>query len=233
MGNGWDVRCHPAAAAAFAFERDEPDQRAELEGFLAACRANMILFDIGAHYGLFALAALHATGGRARVIGVDPSKSAIRVFDANMRLARASDRVTRRIAAVSDRDGDASLLSGGAGGWHMMTRPPEARADADRVPALTLATLARETGLTPTHVKIDVEGDEGAVVRGGETLFRAAHPVLFLELHGGILRRSGRSPEAVLVYLQSLGYSRLTVAGSPIDPATAAQRDVARIVCRA
>lgn len=232
MRGDWEIRCHPEAVDAFAFERDQPDLREELEGFLEACRPGMILFDVGAHYGLFALAALHATAGRTRVVAVDPSRSAIRVFDANMRLAQADGRVTRLRAAVSDRDGEAFLLSGGAGGWHMMTRATEPRPDAERLPALTLETLSRRSGLTPTHVKIDVEGDEDAVLRGGEALLRSARPILFLELHGGILRRSGRSPEAVLRDLRSLGYSTFTIGGVPVDPAAAADRDVARIICR-
>ena len=55
---------------------------------------------------------------------------------------------------------------------------------------------------------------------------------MFLELHGGILRKSGREPLAVLERLQSYGYRRLEIAGRPVTPAEAAGLDVARIVCR-
>ena len=233
MRQGWTIRCHPGASQAFAFERDEPALRAELEGFLGACAPGMTLFDIGSHYGLFALAALHACGGSATVIAADPSASAMRVFDANMRFAEAGGRVSRRLAAITDHDGELPMLEGGAGAWHMMTTPVEPRPDARRLPALTLTTLSAQTGLIPTHVKIDVEGEEDAVLRGGAALLSAHHPVVFLELHGAILRRAGRSPGAVLERLVSLGYRTFAIAGASVDASTAAALDVARLICRA
>jgi hypothetical protein len=114
----------------------------------------------------------------------------------------------------------------------MMVAADAPRHDAVTVPLMTLDGLVRRSGVTPTHVKIDVEGDEDAVLRGGEDLLRRQAPIVFLELHGGILRRSGRDPLAVLARLESYGYRRLEVAGGPIAPSEAAGLDVARIVCR-
>jgi len=232
MRDDWELTCHPAAVEAFAFERDQPALRAELDGFVAACRQGMTLFDIGAHFGLFTLAALKWGGAGARAIAVDPSDAALAVFDANMRLAGAGGRVERHRAAIGAEDGETSLLTGGAGGWHMMVAAGTPRRDAVTVPMLTLDGLAERSGAVPTHVKIDVEGEEDAVLRGGETVLCRHAPIVFLELHGGILRTSGRDPLAVLARLQSYGYRRLEVAGRPIAPADAAALDVARIVCR-
>jgi FkbM family methyltransferase len=232
MRDDWEIACHPAAVEAFAFERDRPDLRDELEGFVAACRHGMRFFDIGAHFGLFTLAALKWGGSGVTVVAVDPSGAALAVFDDNMRLAGAGARVMRHRAAIGAEEGETSLLTGGAGAWHMMVAPEAPRHDAVTVPMMTLDGLARRTGVIPTHVKIDVEGEEDAVLRGGEDLLRRHAPIVFLELHGGILRRTGRDPLAVLARLASYGYSRLEIAGGPIAPADAAAMDVARIVCR-
>jgi len=232
MRDDWEVVCHPAAVEAFAFERDQPDLRAELDGFVAACRAGMTFFDIGAHFGLFTLAALEWGGAGATVVAVDPSDAALAVFDENMRLADAGARVARHRAAIGAEEGQMSLLTGGAGAWHMMVAAATPRHDAVTVPMMTLDGLARRSGVVPTHVKIDVEGEEDAVLRGGEDLLRRHAPVVFLELHGGILRKSGRDPAAVLERLRALGYRRLEIAGRAIDPAAAGAMDVARIICR-
>ena len=232
MRDDWVVACHPAAVQAFTFERDQLELRAELDGFLSACREGMVLFDIGAHFGLFPLAALHATGGRARAIAVDPSAAALTVFDANMRLANAGSRVARFQAAIADRDGVMPLLSGGAGSWQMMVTPDAPRADAVDVAVMTLATLVERTGLVPTHVKIDVEGEEDAVLRGGDAILRRNRPIVFLELHGGILRRRGRAPRAVLERLYDAGYRSFTIAGREVSFDEAAAMDVARVICR-
>ena len=232
MRDDWQLACHPGAVEAFAFERDQPELRAELDGFVAACHERMTLFDIGAHFGLFTLAALRWGGVDARAVAVDPSTAALVVFDQNMRLAGAGARVERHCAAIGADEGQTSLLTGGAGGWHMMVTPDAPRHDAVTVPLMTLDGLARRSGVAPTHVKIDVEGEEDAVLRGGEDLLRRHAPIVFLELHGGILRRSGRDPLVVLDRLQSYGYRRLEIAGRPVTPADAAAMDVARIVCR-
>lgn len=231
MHDDWEFRCHPAAVEAFALERDQPELREELDGFIATCGERMVLFDIGAHFGLFGLAALRWSGGTARVVAVDPSSSALDVFDENMRLAGAGTRVERFCAALAEAEGHVQLLTGGAGAWHMMIKPPQPRGDAVRVPAMTLDGLAARTGLVPTHVKIDVEGEEDAVLRGAEGTLTAHHPTVFLELHGGILRRSGRSPAAVLDRLRSYGYRHFTSGPREVEPDAA--MEVARIICRA
>jgi FkbM family methyltransferase len=232
MRDDWELVCHPAAVDAFAFERDQPELRAELDGFVSLCRAGMALFDIGAHYGLFTLAALKWGGDGAKAVAVDPSAAALAVFDENIRLAGGGARVARHCAAIGADDGQTSLLTGGAGAWHMMVTPTAPREDASVVPMMTLGSLARRSGVVPTHVKIDVEGEEDAVLRGGEDLLRRHAPIVFLELHGGILRKSGRDPLAVLDRIASYGYHRLEIAGRPIARAEAAAMDVARIVCR-
>jgi FkbM family methyltransferase len=232
MRDDWEVRCHPAAVEAFAFERDQPDLREELDGFIAACRERMVLFDVGAHFGLFALAALRWSGGTARVVAVDPSASALEVFDENMRLAGAGSRVERFRAALSEEEGEAQLLAGGAGAWHMMIKPDAPRHDTVRVATMTLEGLSARTNLIPTHVKIDVEGEEDAVLRGAAGILRAHQPIVFLELHGGLLRRSGRSPGAVLARLRSYGYARFTSGGRDVTSDEASAKEVARIVCR-
>src|SRR5579871_253097 len=187
MGGGWVVRCHPAAVRPFTFERDADDLRDELAAFRVECCPGMVLYDIGAHFGLFTLAALHAGSVTACVVAVDPSRPALDVFDANVRLARAGDRVRRFCAAVGDQRGEAHLLTGGAGAWHMMTPSSAERGDTVAVERLTLDDLVARAGVAPTHVKIDVEGDEGGVIAGGAATLGAHRPIIFLELHGDIL----------------------------------------------
>jgi len=68
---GWSVRAHPAARRAFGIPQSDPSQIAELDAFIASCCPGMMLFDIGAHFGLFSFAALHYGGPTARAVAVD------------------------------------------------------------------------------------------------------------------------------------------------------------------
>ena len=85
-------------------------------------------------------------------------------------------------------------------------------------PAISLDELARQVGRSPTHVKIDVEGFEGAVLEGGrEVLSGHPAPLLFLELHNQILRDRGEDPKAVLTLLERQGYKVLDPAPEEIS----------------
>src|SRR6516162_11506830 len=57
---GWILANHPSALSfAYLAQHDDPEQVREFDGFINHCSSGMVLFDIGAHFGLFSLAALH------------------------------------------------------------------------------------------------------------------------------------------------------------------------------
>jgi FkbM family methyltransferase len=226
----WVARCHPASLPTFGLFQQE-EFRHELDGFVARCTPGLVLLDIGAHYGAFTLAALRHGGPHARVIAVDPSRQSNRVLRVNLRLAGAGDRVQVIEGAVGAEDGHLSMLTTGPAGEHFLVASAAPRPDAVRRPQWTIPSLIARAGATPTHIKIDVEGFEEEVLRGGLDFLRRARPILFLELHGAMLRGRGRRPEEVLGLLSACGYDRLQWHGRPIAPAEAAALETARLVC--
>ena len=74
----WTLICHPCAyRVAYHAQIADPEQSEEFENFLHQCSDRMFLFDVGAHFGIFSLAAAHF-GGKA--IAVDPSPIATRMI---------------------------------------------------------------------------------------------------------------------------------------------------------
>lgn len=59
----------------------------------------------------------------------------------------------------------------------------------------------------PDVVKIDVEGAELDVLKGMREVLRENHPVLFVEIHPQFLSDRGETPDDILDYLKSNGYS--------------------------
>jgi hypothetical protein len=116
---GWSVVCHPASRRAFMLHHDDPELRSELESFVARCRAGMVFFDIGAHYGIFTLAALQYGKG-SRVVAMEPSPQAARQLRINADIITAGDRVTLVEAAAGAADGLATMLTTGANAEHYM-----------------------------------------------------------------------------------------------------------------
>jgi hypothetical protein len=80
-----------------------------------------------------------------------------------------------------------------------------------------VSTLDEEVGDRQVDMmKIDVEGAEGLVMRGGDALLRRCHPTLLFEFTPGALPAiSGISGEELLDSLVALGYSLDVVSGGP------------------
>lgn len=233
---GWSPRCHPAVARfARANQLGDPEQARELAGFIAGCSPGMVLFDVGAHFGLFGLAALHYGGPRSRVVAVEPSPEAVRLLRVQARLNGCDARLRVVQACASDTAGLREMIAVGVLGDGFFLFPTEEYPERElaRTPAVTLDGLAGELGVHPTHVKIDVEGHEGAVLRGARgVLSRDPAPVLFLELHGDLIRERGESPLGALRQVAELGYALSAADGTPLDARAAADLPLARVIAR-
>jgi len=224
----WSVVCHPhfykvVCQAQIA----DPEQSTEFRNFISHCARDMFLFDIGAHFGVFSLAAAHF-GGRA--VAIDPSPTATKMIAAEARLNRCAKEIEILQAAVSDTNGEVAMLSSGvfSDGYFKFARG-RSRSDLTRTRALTVDQMALQYGL-PTHIKIDVEGHEAAVVRGARSTLREASPIVFLELHNEIVASEGGDPEATLDELAALGYATESIQGGSISRAEMLRPAIIRVV---
>ncbi len=228
----WAFKCHPVCLRVFRPFRNDPAQKQELDGFIARCCRSMRFFDIGAHYGFFTLAALHFGGAEARAVVAEPSGKALGVLRANLKINRIARRVTIVHAAVGEKDGKLPMLTTGPQSADYFVAPCTERSDVTYVPVKCLDTIVEESGLDPTHIKIDVEGFEEEVIRGGQSVLSRLRPILFLELHGRIIRARGRNPETVLDSLEAIGYQHFEADGRPIERNGMRSREYnCRLIC--
>jgi len=199
---------------------EDPDQTAEFDSFVSYCSEGMILFDIGAHFGLFSLAALHFGGIGALAVAVDPSPAAVRIMRIQSKLNAAEHRLRILQACVSDRVGFEDMVSVGvlADGYFVNPEKDHGPTETTRVPSTTVDHMVDQLTLIPTHLKIDVEGSEGNVLRGAEKLLTSPRPpILFLELHNRIIGHRGGDPNRILEYLAARNYTfRSVVTREPV-----------------
>jgi Methyltransferase FkbM domain len=80
------------------------------------------------------------------------------------------------------------------------------RGDGASVPQVSVDQLVVEDGRNPTHLKIDVEGYELAVIEGARQTLQRSHPIVFVEVHNDILQSRGTDPAEVLRALRRDGY---------------------------
>lgn len=230
---GWTVRCHPAALrTAYRPMQFDPEQRRELDAFIAACRPGMQLFDVGAHFGVFSLAALHYGGPRARSVAVDPSPVAVRMLGIQAKLNGVAGRLEIVRAAACAAPGRIDLVATGplAAGYYTPPAPTHGARERTAVPGVTLDGLVERTGIVPTHVKIDIEGHEEDALRGAAGLLRRDNaPLIFLELHVAIIRRRGAEPAGPLDRLVAAGYRVTDLRGVPIERSEILTRPLVRL----
>lgn len=231
---GWNVRFHPETGEAFRVHHSNPIFRDELNEFIASCTPGMTLIDVGAHYGVFTLAALRFGGPDAHVIAVDPSPGAQALLRINLDLNGVSSRVTRLETALGASSQSIRVLPAGSGGQHQMVRAHEHRADATEITTRTLDDVATESGRRITHLKIDVEGFEQQVLEGATQVLSEHRPLLTLELHPALLAHLGASGQDVLDLVRHFGYGGtcLDSNGAQIPMADAATGYVNRLALR-
>ncbi|MBK8091119.1 MAG: FkbM family methyltransferase [Verrucomicrobiaceae bacterium] len=169
---------------------------------------NMQFLDVGTHWGVFTLAAIHYGGKGVRVVGIEASSDAVAVYKENLQLNNVVSQVDIINAACGESVGELKMLTTGAGGADYLVVPAGERFDTVTVPQVTIDSTVVSAGFKPTHVKIDVEGFEEEVLRGAFQTLRNFKPTVFLELHGLLINNRGKRPQNVLGLLREAGYSK-------------------------
>ncbi|NQW09995.1 MAG: FkbM family methyltransferase [Alphaproteobacteria bacterium] len=138
-----------------------------------------VLFDVGANIGLYTLWA--SLTRRAQVFAFEPESSSFAVLNANLRANELTQRCRAFCVGISDRIGFGTInlarAAPGASGHqvNVVTRGvrPADNAVPQGVSTTTLDHLVYEARFPcPSHIKIDVDGIEHAIIAGGDRLLR-------------------------------------------------------------
>ena len=166
-------------------------------GILRRCLpAAGVMLDVGANVGLIAVPlanTIAATGGR--VIAVEPiPENAERILAA---AALNNVDITVLPVALGDQDRDVPMFResqlGASTGNAVLKEAFEGIQSVERVVRMTtLDELARTIGRVDV-CKLDVEGAEVLVLRGGSQFLGEQRPIVFGEFHSGLMPRFGHT----------------------------------------
>jgi len=166
--------------------------------------AGSVICDIGANFGYYSLALAEFLKRDCRVLAFEPSPETRARLERNIALNQLRDTVTVIPCALSDAPGSARMTSrkGNSGATYI-------RNDGEtEVEVVTLDDVCARHRLSRLDfVKIDVEGFELKVLKGGERCLRAFRPILLVELMAEQLERAGTSPAEVATLLRDCGYA--------------------------
>ncbi|MCW8085157.1 FkbM family methyltransferase [Sabulicella glaciei] len=196
----------------------DPDVDA-LGRFAQARLGSFDLLDLGADVGMVSRL-IHAACPELRSItAVEPNPASFGFLRRNLEALPLPTRALN--LAVSDKPGEA-VLAAEAGrrsdhAAHLRTEGAGLRVTVERVDAI-FSPVAPDLLL-----KLDVEGEEAATLRGAErTLRRPRRAVLFMEIHPEVLRRGGGSAEALFAAAEAIRPCRwflADAAATPVDRA--------------
>jgi FkbM family methyltransferase len=183
-------------------------ERSEREFIRLVLRPGDVFVDAGAHVGLFSVLAAR-TG--ARVHAIEPSSRTFERLRANLRRNRARN-VTAHHLALSDEDGAAAIQLGDTrfSAWTSFGRmPPGEQSGSERVATRTVdGLIADGTIELPFLLKLDVEGWELRVLRGGPDMFGGdGAPHLLVEFTDLAAEAAGSSTRELYEAIGSYGYA--------------------------
>jgi FkbM family methyltransferase len=201
-------------------------ERSTMAAYTRLVRPGMIVLDIGANIGAHTLPLARLVGPGGRAIAVEPTAWALEKLRANVALNPSlSPMVTTRqammVASPQDRLEDAIYAS-----WplHDATVHPKLRAKPKSTAGavtLTMDDLVRHEGLSRVDfIKLDVDGYEVSVLRGGMETLKRDRPAIILELSPYQLAEKGARFEDLLTVLRDCGYHLhdLKLRPFPSDP---------------
>lgn len=162
-----------------AFNRREPEviqytRNLLEEGFIRT------VFDIGANIGSYTFLALSYPD--VSVTAFEPHPENVKRLNANSAYNNLSNQLTIVESAVWKSSGTITLQEGTNPRTHSVSAG-QARQDEKNVDAVTLDDYCDAENQHPDLVKVDVEGQAGAVVAGATCLLKVDSPDWIVEYH--------------------------------------------------
>jgi FkbM family methyltransferase len=199
------------------YNEKEPETLDWVDGL----RADDVLFDIGANIGLYSLYAAKRHPG-IRIAAFEPEYSNLHLLRDNVAENGLGGQMTIYAVALGDSNGLSYLhvqdLHPGAA-LHTVSADPIAATRTDRpvlgregIVQMTIDAFVEQSGLQPTCMKIDVDGNEREVLSGGRrTLAHPSFRTMLIELPQ---RPEERTPCAELLAAAGLQQTWHDAAGA-------------------
>jgi FkbM family methyltransferase len=171
-------------------------------------RPGNTFLDVGAHIGYVSFHAAWAVGPRGRVFSFEPNADLFPRLQKNL---SCYPQALATPAAVWDTETElvyeTSSISSESG-WGTLTGVRNLGTGRHiSVQSITLDGFCKRNALSSIRaIKIDAEGSEAAILRGGQAVFQELRPILLMEFNSQLLRQAQTSSEQLRATLLERGY---------------------------
>lgn len=168
-----------------------------------------VFIDVGANVGVFTVSAAQRVGAQGRVLAIEPSPEVFPYLEQNIAMNSLDNVQALRIALSDENRDGVPFYAAPADHFGMGALAPQFHVEPCPVSARTLDDVVAEKRLrSVTVLKVDVEGHELAVFRGGRQLLETSPaPAIVFEFCDWAEQRfpdthAGQAQE----FLMNLGY---------------------------
>lgn len=176
------------------------------------------VFDIGANIGYVSLR-LAKLASQGRVLGFEPSSYNFAKCKQNLHLNNLSNVEVLNMG-LGRKPGVLTLVTDTIHnhGMNHIATTTSTGGDGETVRVSTLDEIAETQKLTQLNlIKLDVEGYELEILKGGESTLKKFKPKLFIEVDEQFLGRFGNSSAELFNWLRNLDYELFDINGERIS----------------
>jgi FkbM family methyltransferase len=163
--------------------------------------------DIGAHIGCFTVRAAKLVGEEGKILAFEPSSANFSVLCRNIALNGLHNVHTFNCALFDEDRDDAELFISRSLGSNSLSKRKDKGMEflrPEKVALRTLDGVLKDANVSRVHfIKIDAEGSELAILKGGENTIKRYQPKIAGEAHPSF-SNPGKS---IIDYLARFGYS--------------------------
>jgi FkbM family methyltransferase len=175
--------------------------------FHHAVKTGMVVFDIGANVGAHGLSLARLVGEEGHVYMFEPTEWAFNKLKKNLSLNPKLSHVTLEKTALSDQNSSKQQYAIRSQ-WHA-----DGVASVMEEGVIDYVTLDSYCAVHSIEqldfIKLDVDGFETKILRGGVKTLVSLRPMLLIEMSDYWQRQAGDSAEAMIEILDSIGYRYL------------------------
>lgn len=167
-----------------------------------------VVFDVGANVGDVAMHAAKRVGDRGKIYAFEPDQTNIGRITKNLE-QNSFDNIVLNKVGLGDEEGSFSLYSVEPGnrGMNRILPSEDGVSESSYIQVTTMDRYVEEHKIDSINlIKIDVEGYEFKVLKGGISTLKRFSPLLFIELDDRNLRYQGSCAAKLVSFLIENGY---------------------------
>jgi len=147
-------------------------------------REDSVFWDIGAHYGMYSILAAAYSKGPERIFAFEPDTEAVSILYKNLKYNQLEERVKVFDTAVYSVPGEQEfdMQNGNSNSHLIIGEDKNIKGLVKKVNSTTLNILSQNLPI-PHIIKIDTEGAELEIIKGGDILLSNRDVVFVCELH--------------------------------------------------